>query len=128
MSPKELFLREVIAVSDLPILDDNIPTRSDVKHYSKLLNNVDLCCLTDKRVRLLIGANVQATHRVVEARYGTADQTSAVQCVLGWSLVRSAEGDLVRSKAFSVNNVKSDNIALNEAKNVLSQKLKQTMN
>ena len=112
---KELFLREVIAVSDLPDLDDNIPTRNDVKHYPELLNNVNFCCLTDKRVRLLIGANVQAAHRVVEARYGTVDQTSAVRSVLGWSLVGPTEDDLVRSKAFSVNYVKSDNIALNEA-------------
>ena len=109
---KELFLREVIAVSDLPDLEDSIPTRNDVKHYPELLNNVDFCCLTDKRVRLLIGANVQAAHRVVEARYGTVDQTSAVRSVLGWSLVGPAEDDLVRSKAFSVNYVKSDNIAL----------------
>ena len=112
---KELFLREVIAVSDLPDLEDNIPTRNEVKHYPELLNNVDFCCLTDKRVRLLIGANVQAAHRVVEARYGTVDQTSAVRSVLGWSLVGPAEDDLVRGKAFSVSYVKSDNIALNEA-------------
>ena len=96
-------------------MNDNIPTRNDVKHYPQLLNNVDFCCLTDKRVRLLIGANVQAAHCVVEARYGTVDQTSAVRSVLGWSLVGPAEDDWVRSKAFSVSYVKSDNIALNES-------------
>ena len=76
---------------------------------------MDLCCLTDKRVRLLIGANVQAAHRMVEAHYGAVDQTSAVHCLLECSLVGSAEGDLARSKAFCVNYVKLDNIALNEA-------------
>ena len=112
---KELFLREVIAVSDFPDLDDDIPTSNDVMHYSELLNEVDLCYLIDKRVLLLIGANEQAAHRVVEARYGAVDKTSAVRSVLGWSLVEQAEGDLARRKAFSVNYVKSDNIALNEA-------------
>ena len=77
---------------------------------------MDFCCLTDKSVRLSFGANVQAANRVVEARCGTVDQTSAVCYVLGWSLVGPAEDDLARSKAFSVNYVKSDNIALNEAK------------
>ena len=95
-----MFLLKVVAISDLLDLDDNIPICNDDKHYSELLDKVDSCCLTDKRVRLLIGANVQAAHRVVVARHGTVDQTSAVRCVLEWSLVGTAEGDLTKSKSW----------------------------
>jgi len=55
---EELLLKDVIAVYNLPDLEDNIPTDKDLEYNLRLLDNVNVTCLKDKRIRLLIGANV----------------------------------------------------------------------
>ena len=78
-------LKNVLAVPNLPGLQESIPSAKDSQHYPYLsdIKFVELDCWD---IDLLIGADVQAAHHVYEARYGQEGQPTAILTGLGWTL------------------------------------------
>jgi len=82
----EISMSNVLAIPELPGLSSNIPTMSDVAMYQHL-QGVHFPELQNKRVGLLIGADVQEAHRQLQRREGKTREPVAVQTGLGWTLV-----------------------------------------
>ena len=78
-------LKNVLAVPNLPGLQESILSAKDSQHYIYLsdIKFVELDCWD---IDLLIGADVQAAHHVYEARYGQEGQPTAILTGLGWTL------------------------------------------
>ena len=78
-------LKNVLAVPNLPGLQESILSAKDSQHYPYLsdIKFVELDCWD---IDLLIGADVQAAHHVYEARYGEEGQPTAILTGLGWTL------------------------------------------
>jgi len=108
---KTIFMSNVVAVSQLPDICDNIPSREDLEHYSTLLRDAQINWLSKKTVDRLIGEDLQAAHRLIEYRAGGVDGPNAVHTALGWTLI-GPEGNLVSRNRTRINFIRLSSVQL----------------
>ena len=108
-----LSLRDVVAVSTLPDLTDNIPDKEDVGRFPNLLRNAEFTYLPQKTVDLLIGADHQLVHRPLEYRFGQTGNPDAIRTQIGWTLI-GQEINFRSHNLLHVNYVQRESIRLSE--------------
>jgi len=86
---KGVSLTDVIAVPNLPDLEDSIPTMQDAKNFA-YLSSIQFHELESSKVELLIRARVQVAHKVDETREGCGGPVT-VHTALGWTLVGAVD-------------------------------------
>lgn len=104
-------LPDVLAIPSLPVLKDSIPSRFDCERFTHL-DGIRFPEWTDRRVDLLIGADVRLAHKQCQTRTGKEGEPEAIKTALGWTLVGRAGCRSTLTDCRLVNFIRSDNAVI----------------
>lgn len=79
-------LDNVWTVDKLSISSQSIPTDKDIASWPHL-NGIEISCLEDKEVTILIGSDIPDAHWALEQRRGKRGQPYAIRTPLGWTVM-----------------------------------------